>query len=160
MAVWLAGLPVFAAPPDVITLDWAGLRKQMDTRHYKNNWVQIRMTSGPAVTAPFLRTEEDAVIVRASRATTQWNTGDEARIPSDAIASVHPSGKKGHKGMLGAVVGAGGGFAAGAGVAANSYEVTTAGALLIIGLTVGGAVGGYFIGRMGNHPEPEYRLRQ
>jgi hypothetical protein len=102
----------------------------------------------------------DAVIVRAGRVTSQWNTGDEARIPRAAIASLHPSGKKGHKGMLGALAGAGGGFATGAGVAAHSYEVTTAGVLLIVALTVGGAVIGYFLGRMGNHPEPEYRLRQ
>ncbi len=147
-----------AAEAAVVKTNWSGFQKEVRRLNFHERGARISLVSGGEIKVLFMRVEDQGIVVRLNRATSQWKSGaQEATVPRDAVAGVRFSGKIGKKGLIGGLVGLGlGALTAGLSVAGDggNCEGGACGAgLVLIPL---GAVGGYLLGYAKNRPAPVF----
>ncbi len=163
LAATLLAQPLLAAGREVIKTDWNGFRQQVSSRKLHGRSAQIRLSGGRGIKTTLLDVTDAALVVRATRATSQWRSADgKARIPRDQAASVRFRGRSGKRGIMGGLIGLGAGAGIGAAIA-TGHDITEGSLVVILpvvaaGVAIGFGVAGYFIGRSMDHPAPEFVL--
>lgn len=160
-AIFLAGAAA-AAEREVIKADWGHFEQQVSARKLTGRSVRVRLSGGGEVKTNLLQVTDAGLVVRATRATQRWRSGENAQIPKDQVASVRFEGRMGHHGLIGALIGFGAGAGIGAAVAANS-DLTEGPAVIILpvagaAIAITGWVSGYYIGRSTGRLAPEFVL--
>ena len=152
-----------AASPEVMRTDWRGFSEQVRSRGLEGRPVRIGLAGAGQAKTRLVRVTESGLEVRSTRALRKWkNSGRNALLPQEQVASVRFEGRTGHRGLIGAAagLGAGAGIAAVAATSADCHE----GACIIlfpvlgVAITVGSGVAGYFIGRSTAPHLPEFIL--
>lgn len=151
---------------EVVRADWGVFRRQVEARGLMSRSARIVLTGGDRVGTTILSIDDKALEVRSTRATKNWNTGNErARIPRDQVRSVRFNGRMGSKGrLIGALAGGGGGAAVGVavgyGVSGPSGPEQVIAPSAGVAIAVIGFVAGYFIGRTADKPAPEFVIER
>src|SRR6266852_3609927 len=102
--------PARAASRDVIRTDWSGFEREVLARKLTHRTAQITLATGDESKTKLLSVSDRGLVVRATRATQQWASGNkEANIPKEQIRSVRFEGRLGHRGLIGALAGLGAG---------------------------------------------------
>jgi RNase P/RNase MRP subunit p29 len=164
IAVLLAE-PVAAASREVIKTGWNGFQEQVSARKLTGHSVRITLQGGGVAKTNLLQATPTGLVVRETRETKQWNSEKgKSTIPNEQVVSVRFAGRVGHKRLIGALAGLGGGAAIGAAFATGSDLTEGVGVILIpvgaASIAVIGAVVGYFVGRAFDRPAPEFVIER
>jgi hypothetical protein len=164
LATVLMAETAWSAPQETVRADWAKFTGAVASQGLKDRAVRVTLKGGKTIKTRLFDAGPEGITVALSRATRQWKAaGGDALIPKDQVARVRFGGRVKSHGLLGAAIGGGAGAAIGAGIAASKTPSEGVGIVIVplvaVGLAVGGALAGYFIGRRAGQEAPEFILQ-
>ncbi len=139
-------------------VNWAQLREAVASQKLMKRDVKVRLSPGDEVKTTLRAVDETALVVDGNRQTKKrWKAAynNEVRIPRAEVTGLEFQGKKGKKGLMGALIGLGAGVGIALAILANSEEWDS---LYSVFLIPAGPVAGYVIGHAADTPLPNYRI--